>query len=191
MIPFRCKHCAMTRGPQYRSLGQKQGLLHMTKEWRHMHVTLIMRNGLPLSENPLVLSHHCMGSVCRRYHVGRGWQQLLKLFQNWRGLASFCIMLRELTQCKQQTVMPAWSPKLLLESCPLNWRKWTLLVVQSQAPYVDEDDISMLNRHLLHLSPITSRRYTWIPWSLKGARAVSMHFMKEQGDNARPNGRTR
>ncbi len=38
-----------------------QGFFHITKAHKHRLVTLIMRKGLPLGENPLVLSNHCRG----------------------------------------------------------------------------------------------------------------------------------
>ncbi len=41
--------------------GWNQGFFHITKARKHRRVTLIMRKGLPLRENPLVLSHHCRG----------------------------------------------------------------------------------------------------------------------------------
>ncbi len=41
--------------------GWNQGFFHITKACKHRRVTLIMRQGLPLRENPLVLSHHCRG----------------------------------------------------------------------------------------------------------------------------------
>ncbi len=40
---------------------KNQGFLHISKACRHHRVTLSMRNGFPLGENPLVLSHHCGG----------------------------------------------------------------------------------------------------------------------------------
>ncbi|CAM4618537.1 unnamed protein product [Leuciscus chuanchicus] len=43
---------------------RNQGFFHITKARRHRRVTLIVRNGLPLGENPLVLSHHCRGLMC-------------------------------------------------------------------------------------------------------------------------------
>ncbi len=49
----------MTWSSQHGTLGQEPRFLpHYL--W-HRRVTLIMRNGLPLGENPLVLSHHCRG----------------------------------------------------------------------------------------------------------------------------------
>ncbi len=38
----------------------------MSKARRHRRVTLIMRSGFPLWENPLVLSHHCRGLMYSR-----------------------------------------------------------------------------------------------------------------------------
>ncbi len=40
---------------------RNQGFFHITKARKYCGVTLIMRKGLPLWENPLVLSHHCRG----------------------------------------------------------------------------------------------------------------------------------
>ncbi len=40
---------------------KKQGFLHMSKARRHRRVTLIMRSGFPLGNNPVVFSHHCRG----------------------------------------------------------------------------------------------------------------------------------
>ncbi len=40
---------------------RNQGFLHITKARKHRRVTLIMRTGLPLGGNPLVLSHQCRG----------------------------------------------------------------------------------------------------------------------------------
>ncbi len=40
---------------------RNQGFFHITKACKHRRVTLIMQKGLPLRENPLVLSHHCRG----------------------------------------------------------------------------------------------------------------------------------
>ncbi len=45
---------------------KNQGCLHMSKARRHRRVTLIMRSGFPLGENPLVLSHHCRGLMYSR-----------------------------------------------------------------------------------------------------------------------------
>ncbi len=45
---------------------KNQGFLHMSKARRHRRVTLIMRNGFPLGENPLDLSHHCRGLMYSR-----------------------------------------------------------------------------------------------------------------------------
>ncbi len=43
-----------------------KGFLHMSKARRHRRMTLIMRSGFPLGENPLVLSHHCRGLMYSR-----------------------------------------------------------------------------------------------------------------------------
>ncbi len=42
---------------------RNQGFFHITKARKRRCVSLIMRKGLPLEENPLVLSHHCKGLV--------------------------------------------------------------------------------------------------------------------------------
>ncbi len=54
------RHEAPNMGPWDRN----QGFFHIIEARRHRHVTLIMRKGLPLGENPLVLSHHCRGLMC-------------------------------------------------------------------------------------------------------------------------------
>ncbi len=50
-------HEAPNTGPWDRN----QGFFHITKARKHRRMTLIMRKGLPLEENPLVLRHHCRG----------------------------------------------------------------------------------------------------------------------------------
>ncbi len=56
------QHEAPNTGPWDRS----QGFFHITKARKHRRVTLIMQKGLPLGENPLVLSHHCRGLMYNR-----------------------------------------------------------------------------------------------------------------------------
>ncbi len=51
------QHEAPNTGPWDRN----QDFFHITKARKHRRVTLIMWKGLPLGENPLVLSHHCRG----------------------------------------------------------------------------------------------------------------------------------
>ncbi len=50
-------HEAPNTGPWDRN----QSFFHITKARKHRRMTLIMQNGLPFWENPLVLSHHCRG----------------------------------------------------------------------------------------------------------------------------------
>ncbi len=38
----------------------------MDRARRHRRVTLIIRNGFPLEENPLVFNHHCRGLMYRK-----------------------------------------------------------------------------------------------------------------------------
>ncbi len=52
-------HEAPSSGPWDRN----HGFFHITKARKHRRVALIMQKGLPLGENPLVLSHHCRGLV--------------------------------------------------------------------------------------------------------------------------------
>ncbi len=56
------RHGAPSTGPW----DKNQGCLHMSKARRQRRVTLIMRSGFPLGENPLVLSHHCRGLMYSR-----------------------------------------------------------------------------------------------------------------------------
>ncbi len=57
VISILGRHEAPNTGPWDRN----QGFFHITKARTHCRVTLIMRKGLPLLENPLVLSHHYRG----------------------------------------------------------------------------------------------------------------------------------
>ncbi len=59
------RHEAPNTGPWYRN----QGFFHITMACKHRRLTLIMRKGLPLGENPLVLSHHCR---CLMYNSPNG-----------------------------------------------------------------------------------------------------------------------
>ena len=54
------------RAPSTGPWDRKQGSLHMTRARRQRRVTLIVRRGFPLGENPLVLSHHCNGLMYNR-----------------------------------------------------------------------------------------------------------------------------
>ncbi|KAA8579059.1 hypothetical protein FQN60_000090 [Etheostoma spectabile] len=53
---------APSAGPQDRN----QGFFHTDRARRHMCVTRIRWNGLPLRENPLDFSHHCRALMCGR-----------------------------------------------------------------------------------------------------------------------------
>ncbi len=89
LLPIRCILC---RTPGSRAIGERctdeasatylgiqpkvrgrvpknQGFLHMSKTRRQRRVTVSMRSGFPLGENPLVLSHHCRGLIYSRPNV--------------------------------------------------------------------------------------------------------------------------
>ncbi len=59
------RHRAPNTGPCDRN----HSFFHMSKAHKHRRLTLIMRNWLPLWENPVVLSPHCKGLMCSRPKV--------------------------------------------------------------------------------------------------------------------------
>ncbi len=64
-----CRHDITSPFPPSGNGGYVRNLddfLHMSKARRHCRVTLIMRSGFLLRENPLVLSHHCRGLMYSR-----------------------------------------------------------------------------------------------------------------------------
>ncbi len=65
VVSFTRWHGAPNTGPCDRN----HCFIHMSMARKHRRVTLIMLNGLPLGENPVVLSHHCKSLMCRRPKV--------------------------------------------------------------------------------------------------------------------------
>ncbi len=190
------RHEAPSTGPWDRN----QGFFHITKARKRRRMTLTMQKGLPLGENPLVLSHHC------RYLVYSSPTGIM--------LDAAAIRPNSLWNC---LTVSDW-PSLILftadrmdsiragdiRSPILRQGRWSSVVEKAHSFWhlaVSPTLSCGPARHLDSALPTdatelesTNRRMEFImriPWNRRGTRAASVHFLNVRGDNARLNGRTR
>ncbi len=103
MHPSQALHDDKELPTQDPGTGTKASFL-MTKARRHHHVTLTKRNGLPLRENPLVLSHQCRDLMYSRPKGITSDAAATRHNSPWN-----CWRLQESNQYEQETDVPALS----------------------------------------------------------------------------------